>query len=79
MWQWEPWKRGIGYQGLDVLAEIGLWSWLTSCLILSNILSAFFLLKQQQQPWPQPPHGVSAAQQAAWLSSGRELKQLGRD
>lgn len=46
------------------MAEIGLWSWLTSCLVLSDILSGFFLLKHDQQSWPQPPHRVSAAQQA---------------
>lgn len=79
MWQWKPWKRGLAYQGLDVLAKTGLWSWLTSCLLLSSILSGFFLVKHHQQPWPQLPHGVSAAQQAVWLSSRRELQELGTD
>lgn len=78
MWQWEPWKRGIGYQSLAVLAETELWSLLTSCLVLSNILPGFFLLKPHQQSQPQPPPGVCAALQAARLSSGRELKGLGR-
>lgn len=80
MWQWEePWKRGTGYQGLDVLAEIGQWSWSTSCLVLSNILSGFFLLKHHQQPWPVSTQGFCCSAGCVAERRGRELKEMGRD